>query len=111
MYVIINNTSAKKEDKKMADYWYNLEIAILMQDQCTKQEAIKYVASDTVIVPVEEWDEFVAQYDEEIKYDHHYESIEEYHKEYSVENIKAGKLADHSYVEFEGKAYIIEYVL
>lgn len=100
------------------DYWYNaedveivdiakeeMEIEILMQDKCTKAEASKYVANGTVIVPVEEWADFIAQYDDQ------YEDIDAYHKEYSIENIKAGKLADHSCVEFKGKSYIIEYVL
>lgn len=85
-----------------------LEIEILMKDKCTRREAINYLEKGAVIIPIEEWDEFVAQYDEQYK---NSEDLEEYHKEYSIENIKNGKLADHSYIKYNNKEYIIEYVL
>lgn len=74
-------------------------IEILKRDYCTEKEAEKHLKNGTVIYDLESWE---------------YELNNEnsgFEKEWTAENIKAGKVADISYVTYEGEGYIIVYVL
>lgn len=88
------NSWLKKED-----------IEILMQDHCTRGEAIAHLNNGSIVIPIEEWPAYIEQFEEQT------DDVEKFRKEWTVDNIKAGGLEDHSFVEYNGKEYIIEYVL
>lgn len=79
-----------------------LEIAILMQDRCTKQEAEKYLKRGTYIIAGDDAKELNG-YIEDLK------SCLCWDGE-TVETLMAGEHEDRQPVEYEGKMYLIIYV-
>lgn len=75
-----------------------LEINILMEDRCTMHEAIKHLKNGTMIWDnPEEWIQSLKDCD---CYDGE-----------TIEDARAGKCANISVVEYQGREYLIEYVL
>lgn len=81
------------------------EIAILMEDRCTRKEAEKYLKNGTIVY--ESIDDWIDNLGDLIK-----ESLEEYNVD--IEGYKKmardGGLADTSVVVFEGNEYVVDYV-
>lgn len=90
----------KKESKIMTK---EKEIAILMEDHCTKAEAEKHLKNGTVVYPdfEENFDLYMNEWDADE------EDIEMYRK--MIENGKAAP--DWGVVKYEQKTYYIQYVL
>jgi hypothetical protein len=79
-----------------------LEMAILMQDRCTKQEAEKYLKRGTYIIAGDDVKELEG-YIEDLK------SCKCWDGE-TIESLMAGEHTDRQPVEYEGKMYLIIYV-
>lgn len=75
-------------------------VRIMMADRCTKAEAERFIKYDSII-----WDNYE---------DYHASCIAGLCEEDEIptlEDIIAGKIMGMSYINFEGKEYIIEYTL
>ena len=79
-----------------------LEIAILMQDRCTKQEAEKYLKRGTYIIAGDDTKELNG-YIEDLKACYCWDGE-------TIESLMAGEHEDRQPVEYEGKMYLIIYV-
>lgn len=81
------------------------ELLIIMEDNCTKSEAVDHLSNGTVVYEKEEFVKFFDQYMDE--WDVEEEDQEEYKK-----MIETSKPAfDWGVVEYEGITYFIDYVL
>lgn len=81
-------------------YNYNeRDIAVIMNDNSTKKEAIKHLANGTIVYnSVSDWlDSNKAN------------GIDD--EDLTEENLRAGKIADISLVKYDGNEYVVEYVL
>jgi hypothetical protein len=79
-----------------------LEMAILMQDRCTKQEAEKYLKRGTYIIAGDDTKELKG-YIEDLKACYCWDGE-------TIERLLAGEHEDRQPVEYEGKMYLIIYV-
>lgn len=74
------------------------DIAILMEDRCTERDAIRHLKDGTVV------------YEDPKVYFHNLIGCGSYDGE-TIEDARAGKLADVSVVTYEGHEYLIDYAL
>lgn len=90
------------------------DVAILMEDKLTKQEALNYLYNGSIVYDsVEEYLESEKEWiADEIKRGHEPDDDEDYMKPdfYTEENIRAGKIENKRLVEYEGKKYVISYI-
>lgn len=81
------------------------ELLVIMEDNCTKSEAVDHLSNGTVVYEKEEFEKFFDQYMNE--WDVEEEDQEEYKK-----MIETSKPAfDWGVAEYDGKTYLISYVL
>lgn len=81
------------------------ELLIIMEDNCTKSEAVDHLSNGTVVYEKEEFVKFFDQYMDE--WDVEEEDQEEYKK--MIDTNKP--VFDWGVVEYEGITYFIDYVL
>ena len=74
------------------------DIAILMEDRCTKREAEEFLRKGTTV------------YEDPKEYIQSLKDCDCYDGE-TLEQIREGKIRDVTMVEYEGHEYLIEYVL
>lgn len=82
------------------------ELLIIMEDNCTKSEAVDHLSNGTVVYEKEEFEKFFDQYMNEWNCD---EEEAEYKK--MIESNEPININDWGVVEYEGKTYLISYVL
>lgn len=90
-----------KEDK---DIEREVMVKVLMEDGCTRREAENFLKTGTVIIDNE--NDF-----KEIYVDKPNAFREEWEDKITMEDVRAGKVTDYSYVELAGKGYYIAYCM
>ena len=83
------------------------ELLIIMEDNCTKNEAVDHLSNGTVVYEKNDFVKFFEQYMDEWDCDE--EERAEYKK--MIESNEPMNINDWGVVEFEGNTYLISYVL
>ena len=84
---------------------FEKNVEILMEDHCTRKEAERFLENNTVVYPLDDFTEHFDQFMEDWQEDE--EGIKAYKKMLETKDPMEG----YSFVEYDGKEYLINYCL